>query len=141
MDIDREMRYIQSWSTTLLEICEKLNKILESWDASLPSNSDIKSNKILFITDSSDTLSLKDIVSTVLNNSWNKTKYQHIPSEIEFNVEAFQLIEELEMFRSKLENAIGKLSTDYLWKPVNHKILLIQLLAQRGLKLSKVVTD
>lgn len=140
MNIDSEMKYIQSWSTALLEICEKLNKILDSWDASLPSDSNIKSNNILFITDSFDTLALKDIASTVLNNDWDHTKYQHLPSEIEFNEEAFQLVEELEMFKSKLENAIGEISTDYLWQPVKHKILLIQLLAQRGLKLSKLET-
>lgn len=141
MNIDSEMKYIQSWSTALLEICEKLRKILDSWDASLPSDSNIKSNNILSITDSFNTLALKDIASTVLNNNWDQTKYQHMPSEIEFNEEAFQLIEELEMFKSKLEDAIGKISTDYLWQPVKHKILLIQLLAQRGLKLSKLGTN
>ena len=138
MNIDSEMKYIRSWSLALLEICEKLNKILASWDASLPSDSNINSNNILFITDSFDSLALKDIVSTVLNNDWDQTKYQHIPSEIEFNEEAFQLIEELEMFKSNLENAIGKMSIDYLWQPINHKILLIQLLAHRVLKLSHV---
>ena len=67
MNIDSEMKYIQSWSTALLEICEKLRKILDSWDASLPSDSNIKSNNILSITDSFNTLALKDIASTVLN--------------------------------------------------------------------------
>lgn len=134
MHIIEEMQYIQNWSKSLLDICNTLEKMLDSWDSTFPENHRLNSDLSGF-----DRLTLEEIASAVFTSDWDQSLYEKAASNIHFNEEAHQLIHELELYTEKLENAIGKLP-DMNWKSTKHRIKVIRLLAERGLKLSTLPT-
>lgn len=135
MSIVQEMQYIQNWSKSLLDICNTLEKIIDSWDSTFPKNHPLNSDFPGF-----DTLTLEEIASAVFTSDWEQSLYEKTASNIPFNEEAHQLMHEFKLYTEKLENAIGKLP-DMDWKSTKHRIKVIRLLAERGLKLSTLPTE
>lgn len=134
MGIMEEMKFINAWSNSLLNICNELNQILDSWDSKFPTESNLNSDRITF----GDNESLTHIVTAIFNSDWNIDKYENEFKNYHFNEEAFQLVKKLQMFTSKLENSIGNINEDLTWKPARYRILMYKLLAQRGIALSKL---
>lgn len=132
MHIIEEMQYIQKWSQSLLDICDKLEEVLNSWDEPFPTQSSLNSHKIT--VDYEPTL--LEITSTVFNNNWDSSKYSDAIKNVEFNEDAYQLIETLAMLTNKLEDTIGKLPKNREWKSIRYNLLMYKLLAKRGLELS-----
>lgn len=124
MELDIEMQYIYKWSTALIAICDKLDKVLSDWDISTKAVKDIKADAIYFDKLGSDTTTMLEATSIMLGN----------------DIEAFQLIEEFKLYSAKLEEHIGKLPVDLTWKNAKFRLLHTRLLAQRGLHLSKLPT-
>lgn len=135
MSIVQEMQYIQNWSKSLLDICNTLEKIIDSWDSTFPKNHPLNSDFPGF-----DPLTLEEIASAVFTSDWDQSLYEKTASNIPFNEEAHQLMYEFKLYTEKLEIAIGK-PPNSTWDTTKHRIKVIRLLAERGLKLSTLPTE